>query len=194
MIYLVSVLIIILINVVPLFMPPTWTFVSFVYVKYEVNLIVIALLGACSSTFGRFLLLLLSEKFSVIFRGRVKKNLLFIGERAKQSPGRIVLITTLWSIAPISSSYLFFSLGLAKVKVGWGLLGFFIGRSVSYAVLAFTTKIVYESLSEMFVEAVLDWRKLLTSLFGVVLVALYLLIDWKSLIMDKKLRIVINSN
>lgn len=189
MIYLLSSIFIIIINVVPSFMPPTWTVISFVYINYNVNLFLLTIIGSISSSTGRLFLAKLSGKFTEkLLSKEVSKSLNFLGKRIRKSPKSSFLAAFAWALSPIASNYLFIAVGSTKSKMRYVLTGFFLGRTISYFGLAYTSNLVYEGIRELLFENIFDWRKLAFNLFGLIIIFGYLLLDWKKLIIDKKIR------
>lgn len=189
MTYLIASLIIILINVVPAFMPPTWTIISYVYIIHDVNLLLLSVIGAVSSSIGRFLLARFSNLFSSsYFKGYFKENMHYVGMKIRGSHFRMFTIAFIWAISPIASNPLFIAAGLASRKIGSLLSGFFLGRSLSYFFLAYTAKIVVENFNDIFYGSVLDIRKIIVNAIGIFLIFIYVFIDWKELFVNKRIR------
>lgn len=189
MIYLIASLIIIAINVVPAFMPPTWTIVSYVYIRYEVSLLFLAFIAAISSSIGRFLLAQLSSKsVPYLFSKVAKDNLKFVGSKIKGKRFKAFLVAFIWAISPIGSNPLFIAVGMSHVNIAPVLAGFFVGRVMSYFSLAYTSRIVVENVQGMFTEGFLSWQKLLINIFGIGIIYIYIMLDWESLIVDKKVK------
>jgi hypothetical protein len=59
--FLLISLVIFVLNVIPIFAPPTWTVLSFIAITYESNIIVLAIVGAVAATLGRLTLAKLSR-------------------------------------------------------------------------------------------------------------------------------------
>src|SRR5207253_1231498 len=66
----------------PAFAPPTWMVVSFIAIRYNVNILALALVGAVAATLGRIVLAKLSD---VIVRQK------FLSEATKQNIDHIKL-------------------------------------------------------------------------------------------------------
>jgi len=188
MIYLIASIIIIVINVVPAFMPPTWTLISYFYISFDVNLFVLSLIGAVSSSFGRFLLTGLSRKTVGIFSEAAIDNLNFIGNGVKKKPLYATFFAFVWAISPIPSNLLFIAAGISKISLKYILPGFFLGRSLSYFSLAFASRIVVENFKDIFSSEAFDWQKILINILCLFTIFFYVCLDWKSLFIERKLR------
>lgn len=190
-IYLIASIIIIVINLVPAFMPPTWTIISFFYIRYEINLLALSLIGAFSSSIGRYILAEMSGGVTPkIFSNQTIDNINFIGEKIKGSPLKVFLITFIWAISPIASNPLFIAIGLARTKIKYVLGGFFLGRSISYFFLALGSKIVVITFEDIFYGSILDIKKVILNVFAFLLIFVYLVIDWKALLVERKFRFI----
>ena len=193
MIYIFSSIIIIFINVVPIFMPPTWTVVSYIYIRYHVNLVIITLVGACSSTFGRILLARFAKGISGrIFSVPATKNLHFIGSKIEGNPVKMFIIAFIWAISPVGSNPLFISVGLSSVLLRPIVAGFFIGRTISYAFLAYTSKVIINNMSSIATQGITDWKKIVIELIGLIIIFFYLAVDWRRLLSERKIRFNFN--
>jgi len=190
MIYITSSIFIILINVVPAFMPPTWSVVSFFYIRYGLNLFLITIIGAVSSSIGRYFLANISRQFGkVVLNTEMKKNVLFLGKKLRGHYVKTILFTFLWSISPLASNPLFIAAGFAKAPIRYVLIGFFSGRILSYSFLTYSANIVYVNTRDIFTESLFDWRKIVIELISILLIILYIFIDWEELLTNKRVRV-----
>lgn len=189
MIYLIASIIIIIINVVPAFMPPTWTIVSFFYIKYEASLWLLTLIAAMSSSFGRYLLAKTSEiSVPAIFSKETTKNMKFIGSKIKKGKLHSFLVALIWAISPVGSNPLFIAVGFAGTGLYPVLLGFFIGRLLSYFSLAYTVAVVVNNFQNMFTSELFSLKNILLNLVGFSIIFLYLGLDWQSFLIDRRLK------
>ncbi len=170
-------------------MPPTWAVISFVFIQYDANLILLSIIGAASSSVGRILL----TRISFLFGGKIlsikaAKNMEFLGDSIEGTSKRMFLLAFLWAISPVSSNILFIALGLSKAKLKEVISGFFLGRSFNYAFLAYTSDKVVKGVKALFIEDMFSWQKIVLQFLGLALIILYLAIDWKELIMKRRIR------
>ena len=59
-VFLVIFLVVFVLNVVPIFAPPTWSVLSFIAIRFNSNIIILAVVGAVAATLGRLVLAKLS--------------------------------------------------------------------------------------------------------------------------------------
>jgi len=177
---------IVLINLVP-FMPPTWAFLSFVYITQGGNLIVLAVLGAVASTLGRVGLSLISKKsVSRVLSKRHEANLKFIKSKLGNWSGAEFVFTFLYSLSPFPSSTIFIVAGGVDLDIIPIAAGFFIGRVISYFLLISAAGLAVEklrpflSLSNPYTWAI--------DILGIALSIAFFFIDWKSLFNEFKFK------
>lgn len=171
-------------------MPPTWSIVSYLYIKYSPNLIILSIVAAISSSTGRFFLSKFSTKFTdKVLSVSAKENMKFLGNSMKGHSVRTFVFTFIWAISPLASNPLFIALGIAKTYMKYVIIGFFTGRLLSYFTLAYTSSLVFEGLHDMLTNNVFDWRKLIIEVFSIAIIFVYIFIDWKTLLIDKKLKL-----
>jgi len=188
-VYLITSIIIVFINVLPAFMPPTWTVVSFVYIKFDVNLGVLAVIGAMSSSVGRYLLARLSHiSAPKIFDEKIVSNLMFVGKKLNGGNVKLFIVAFVWALLPIGSNPLFIAVGLSSRKLSAVITGFFIGRCINYFSLAYAANVVFQGIREVLFEGILDWRKALMNVFSIIVIYLYIALDWQELFTRKRLR------
>ncbi|MDD3159607.1 MAG: hypothetical protein PHQ98_01405 [Candidatus ainarchaeum sp.] len=129
-------LIIFLINLVPAFAPPTWATLSYLYINFEQNLIVLAIIGVTASTAGRYALAKLSGLFSKkIHSEEKKKELDVLKEKLEGKNNEKFWFTFFFSLSPLPSNALFIALGSIKTDIKPALAGFFIGRLINYTIM-----------------------------------------------------------
>jgi uncharacterized membrane protein YdjX (TVP38/TMEM64 family) len=133
-IYLIAILVIILMNALPAFAPPTWMALVFFLLNYDANPIALVVLGVLSATTGRAILAWYFRKFSHLIPTRFSKNMEYAGRYFTGHAGKRYTVLALFLISPISSAQLFEAAGMAKTVALKPLLAAFaLGRTVSYS-------------------------------------------------------------
>lgn len=185
--YLILFAIVLGVNLMPAFGPPTWT----VIVLYGLNtrLPLPALVGtaALAAALGRFGLAsgfrLLANKLP----GRTRRNLAAAREALERRKRNLVLGLALFALSPLPSAQLFEAAGLARVRLAAFTAAFFAGRIVSYSIYAATAERIRDSnLGDAF-------RRSFTSPAGILLQLLMLLglvaftqVDWARMLGEKQ--------
>ncbi len=189
MIYLELLGLVLLVNIAPAFVPPTWTILVYFIVKHNLYLPLVVVCGVAAATLGRFIL---SKYIGIIshslFNDEQIENIGYIGKRLGKTKKANFFFTFLYSLTPLSTTALFVAAGIAKIRMDMVLLGFFLGRVVSYTVLATSAR----ALSSNMVSADgggLTWGSIVKILLAAIVFLVFIFIDWKALLENKKIRI-----
>ena len=82
---------------------------------------------------------------------------------------------------------LFTAVAMARTEPWHILAPFFLGRLIPDGVLVFSGKYASANLSDL-LHGQANWKSLLTLLAGLLVIGIFLFIDWRSLLAKKKLR------
>ncbi|HLD38927.1 MAG TPA: hypothetical protein VJB05_01280 [archaeon] len=186
--YILAFFAVIIINVVPFLMPPTWLVLGFFYTNFTFDVTLLAVVGAIASTIGRFILSHLGT-YSRRFAGnKRKKDMDIIGKIAKRHPVKSFFVTFLFSLSPFPSNVYFITVGLARARIIPIFLGFFSGRLVSYYVLILTTRVIFNSINDVFSSKLL--QVIVMDVAGIVFMLIFIMVDWSLLIQKRRLKLV----
>jgi membrane protein YqaA with SNARE-associated domain len=186
-------LVVLLLNVMPAFAPPTWITLSFVgFSMPHVSVPALALIGATAATLGRVALAKLSR---TIVRTR------FIDESARTNIDAIRnglehrRIVTFWifltyAFSPLPSNYLFIAYGLTTLKLRLIAFPFFVGRLASYSFWATTASALgdrlnidsFESASYVGIYFIASQLLLVPTMY------IFTRVDWRAVFEEKRLR------
>lgn len=179
-------------NVAPAFAPPTWSVVSYIAVRYRLNIVALAVFAAVAATLGRLVLAKLS---SVILRQRflsddTKKNIDVVKSRLEQNQKLSFSIFLFYAFSPLPSNHLFIAYGLTELKLRLISVPFFIGRVVSYAFWAFTASSVVQFLKyeQLGSSSFFSFYFVATQLFALFMVYVFTKIDWQTVFTARKVR------
>jgi hypothetical protein len=191
-VFLVIFLIVFLLNVVPIFAPPTWTVLSFIAIRFNSNIILLAVVGAVAATLGRLALAKLS---TVIVRRKLlsddtKGNIDAVKEQLERKTKLTFSILLFYAFSPFPSNHLFIAYGLTTLKLRLIATPFLLGRLVSYAFWAFTASSVaellnYESTTS---KSFFSYYFVASQLFGLLTIYVFTRIDWRRVFAEKRLR------
>lgn len=169
----------VVVNAIPLFMPPTWAVLVWLYVQEDVPVWGLAATGAIATTAGRGTLALASRQFGPrVLPRRWRANIqavvdLLLSRRALRFSS---LATFAWG--PVSSNYLFIGSGLSGVPLRLPLIVFGVARFISYLIVVPITQASVHSFRDLF-DTGMD-RGWLAALQLVVIVTLIIVMrqDW----------------
>jgi hypothetical protein len=192
LVFLIIFLVVFVLNVVPIFAPPTWSVLSFIAIRFNSNIILLAVVGAVAATLGRLVLAKLS---TVIVRQRfmsdeTRKNIDAVKERLERNSKVTFGVLLFYAFSPFPSNHLFIAYGLTALKLKLIALPFLLGRVVSYAFWAFTASSVaqllnYESVTS---RSFFSYYFVASQLFGLLTIYVFTRIDWHRVFTEKRLR------
>ncbi len=132
--YLWLVLLVVSVNLLPAFAPPTWSVLVYFALSYHLNEVALVLLGVASATLGRGLLSLGARRLRRVLPPRYVANVTALGQRVSERRGRLVATWAVFLVAPVSSAPLFVAAGvMGSLRLRPLLVAFALGRLVSYS-------------------------------------------------------------
>ncbi len=169
-----------IINVVPAFMPPSWTLLAFFYIHFHLPLLVLTIGGATSSTLGRLVLAWEAQHWGRrIISKQQKREMSALGAWLAQRPSwQIPLAVLVFSLGPVPSNAIFIAAGLASLRMLPVVVGFWVGRVISYTINAYLThRIVstFHGIVEQYVTSVSGW---IFQIVAIVALAGFTFIPW----------------
>ena len=185
--------VVLLLNLVPAFAPPTWMAMSWVGFNIsEGNPFVFAVVAASAATIGR---LVLARFARSLMRGRLmrksdRENIGVVEEWLKKRRKLTVGAFFLYALGPLPSNFLFIAYGLSGLPLRIIGVAFFAGRTISYSVWAHLGRFAsafIDSETE-FEGGYLSGYFVITQLGLLGFVYLLTKLDWKMLIEQRKLK------
>ncbi len=161
--YLIFFAIVLGINLLPAFGPPTWSIIVLYGLNTRLPVSGLVLTGALAAASGRFLLAHAFRLLAIHLPTKTRRNLAAARELLLHRKRNAVLGLALFAISPLPSAQLFEAAGLAKVRLLPFTVAFFAGRVVSYSIYAVSAQHLQEtSLGDVL-------RRNLTSPLGIAL-------------------------
>jgi len=187
--YLGIFLILIGINAAPILMPPSWiVLTSFYLLDPNLNVIILAVVGATGATIGRFFLKKISGYFRRFVAEEQKSNLDMIGNYLNNKKYGYVIASFLFGATPLPSNMLFITYGLMRAKSIGIYIGFWFGRIVSYIVMIYFGNAVLTPFLDIFEDRLTGI--LLIDGVGIGVVVLFASINWTLLITQRKIKFI----
>ncbi|WP_116139491.1 VTT domain-containing protein [Trinickia diaoshuihuensis] len=184
--------VVLLINLMPAFAPPTWMAMSWVGFNVpEGKPFVFALVAASAATLGR---LILATFARTLVRGRLmreadRQNIDVAKAWLAQHKTLTVSAFFLYALSPFPSNYLFIAYGLSGLPLRNIAAAFFVGRTASYTVWAYLGRFVSARIDpeSQFEGGYLSGYFVVTQLILLGLVYALTKLDWKMLFDERKL-------
>jgi len=143
--YLILFLVVLGVNILPAFGPPTWSVLVFLRLNLNVPTWALVLVGAVAAATGRFLL---AKSFWLLRRrlsDKTRKNLEAAKDALQRKKRNTFVALALFAMSPIPSAQLFEAAGLTGVRLLPFTAVFFAGRLVSYSIYAYTAERIRET-------------------------------------------------
>jgi membrane protein YqaA with SNARE-associated domain len=121
------------INLLPAFGPPTWAVLVFTRLHWHLNPIALVVIGAVAASAGRYLLALGARHFSGRLPKRMTTNLQDARGLLKSHRRGSLAVLALFVVSPLPSAQLFLAAGLLDLDLVLFTSAFCVGRLVSYS-------------------------------------------------------------
>ncbi len=184
-------LVVLALNLLPAFAPPTWVALSFFSYKFPDNdIAMLALVGATAATLGR---VILAKSARSIVRGKLlsadtRQNIDAIKDKLQGKQTLTAGVCLFYAFSPLPSNYLFIAYGLTTLELRLLALPFFLGRLIGYNFWAHLGSAAAHKLA---IEAPHNYMSvyfILVQVACLALVYLFMRIDWRALLQERKLR------
>lgn len=182
-------LLLVLVNVAPILMPPTWLILaSFHALDESLSPVFLALVGATGATLGRFALMYVSGFFRKFMSEERKSSLDRIANYLKSKKLGYFFASILFAATPLPSNMLFIGYGLMKAKSMQIYLGFWLGRAVSYYVMISISTVILTPFADLFKDRLLGI--VLVDGIAVAMLVFFACINWEILLTQRKMQFV----
>lgn len=176
------------VDVIPFIGPPAWLTMVFFQVHYDLDIWPVLVTGVAGSALGRYVysiyVPLLSSRF---IKPKKNEDIQFIGQKLKNHGWKVQLFVILYTLLPLPSTPLFTASGIAKVHAMWVIPAFLIGKFTSDGIMVVTGNYVAQNIEGIW-EGMLTWKSLSAITLGLLMVLVFLFIDWRTLLQERKLR------
>jgi len=181
-----------LVDVVPFVGPPAWTVMVFFQVHYQLDIWLVLFIGVTGSAIGRYVysgyIPGISDRF---IKPSKTADLQFIGRKLARNGWKVWLFVLLYTLIPLPSTPLFTAVGIARIKPIHIMPSFFVGKFVSDAIMVLAGNFVAGNACNIGRE-ILSWQTITGTILSLVIISMFLFVDWWTLITDKKVRIKFN--
>ena len=181
------------VDTIPIFAPPAWILLVVLLVKFHLNPWLTVAIGVTGSTIGRYILTRYIPKISSRLVSREEDaNLRYIGGKIGQAKWSSSVFVFLYTLTPLSTTALFTAVAMARMKRPFHILiPFFFGRLITDGLLVFSGKYASANVGDL-LHGEANWKTIATVIAGLVVISLFLFVDWRQLLEKKKLRFRFN--
>jgi membrane protein YqaA with SNARE-associated domain len=169
------------INLLPAFAPPTWAVLVYFRISDDLPIAALVVVGAVSAALGRYGLARAFGAFGSRLPRKRRENLEALGTTLSGTTGLLGSLV-LFAASPIPSNSLFEAAGLARVRLLPLLAAFCAGRLVSYSVYLAAASRFAGSVRGVITQGFTSPQAIALGLLGLVILVVIVRIDWISVI------------
>jgi len=177
--YLYVTLIVLGVNLLPAFGPPTWAILVFTKIHWHLNSVALVALGCLAAVTGRYLLARMARRFQRSLPPRYLDNLR--GAQSLVTPRRhgVAALVGIFVVAPVPSAQLFVAAGLLDLSLPLVCVAFVVGRAVSYSLSVSAASIATQHFSSIVEDFFGSPWSIALQVVSLVLVCCLPLVDWR---------------
>ena len=174
-------------NVVPVFMPPTWLLLSTLYFLFPQHFhpALLAFFGTGASTCGRVVLSYLGSASRRMMKEERKRSLDRAGWVLKGRKYGGFFLSFVYALGPLPSNAYFLTVGMMRGQYFGVFLGFWLGRFISYWVMIHVSQVAFFSLMEVLTSQL--YSVIVVDSLGIVSMVFFAFIDWDRLFRDRRI-------
>lgn len=182
----------IVVDMLPILGPPAWTVMVFFQLQYHLDIVYVLLLGVAGSTIGRYLYSYYIARFAQRFLKKQKnEDMEYLGTKLQSDGWKFELFVFIYTLVPVSSTPLFSATGMARIKPLRVLIPFFFGKFFSDMAMVMMGDYAAANADEILTNF-MTWKSILAISLGLVLLLAVFFVDWRTLLIRKKLRLHFN--
>ncbi len=167
-----------LINVVPAFMPPTWSVMAAFHVLGKLPVLPLTLTSAATSALGRLLLAVGSAHGSRFMPERDRQNAVALGRWINGHRRWRDVIVFLYCLGPFPSNPLFIAAGVGRIPLLPVTIAFAISRAIANTFWVWTASTVSTNVGGQFTKELTSWRAIAVQIAALVVVVLLFRLPW----------------
>ena len=178
-----------LVDVFPIPLPPACVIMMVLQINFGLNIWLTIALGVIGSVMGRAVMTLWVSKLSKHFVSDEKqKDAEYLGKIMKENKRKGQGLIFLWSLLPMPTTPLFIAGGMAGIKLYQMIPAFFLGKLISDSIAVAGGMYAARNTADV-VEGMVSWKSVLGILLGLLLMFLFIFVDWRSLLQQKKIKL-----
>jgi len=177
------------VDIVPFPLPPAFVVMVFLQIYFKLNVWVVIFVGVAGSILGRYILTLYIPKIAgKIFKPAKNEDVQYLGNKMKEKGWKSQVAILTYSLLPLPTTPLFIAGGMAKMKPGLIIPAFTVGKLISDTIAVFMGKYAAENTGGL-LHGAISWKSITGLVFGILLVAALLFIDWRKWLQEKKFKL-----
>ena len=174
------------INAAPFLMPPTWIVLASVHAaEPSIDTLSLSVIGATGAVAGRFVLMLISSRWTRLLGTRRRSSLEAVGRYLSGKKYAFFTTSFLFALSPLPSNILFIGYGLMKRRTVGMFLGFWLGRIAVYFVMISVSAVAFRSFLDMFYDGLVGI--IIIDVLAALSIFAFACLDWEKLIIERKI-------
>src|SRR5680860_1016276 len=184
------VVLVIVLNAIPAFMPPTWALLAYFHVHDGIDIWQLALVGALAAAMGRGVLAMSCRIWGIrVVPRRWRSNIDALGESIRQHRAMSLSMLGLFLLGPVPSNQLFIAIGISRVPLIPRLTVFATGRSLGYFFWIVAAGTAATSLSGVLRPGFGSAASIVVQVVGLVILVAVMQIDWSRIIRERRAKL-----
>jgi len=181
--YLLPFLVILGVNLMPAFGPPTWSIIVLFSLNSNLPVMTLVPVGALAAATGRLALAYGFRRLGGYLPAKYRRNLGAARAALEARRRNMILGLGLFALSPLPSAQLFAAAGLAGIRLLGFTAAFFAGRLISYSIYAWSARGIRESrVGDLFADMFSSPWGILLQIAMIALVVLLVRLDWGKLL------------
>lgn len=181
-----------IVDIVPLPLPPAFTVMIFLQITFHLNIWAVIFIGVAGSIIGRWTLTLYIPLLSNrLFNHQKNEDVQFLGKNLMNDGKKMQWTVFIYSLMPLPTTPLFVASGMAKIKPILIIFPFIFGKFISDSVAVIIGKYAVEN-SEQLLSGMISWKTITGLILGLILVLLFLWVDWRYFLRERKIKLRFN--
>jgi membrane protein DedA with SNARE-associated domain len=165
-------------NVVPAFMPPTWSVLAVLHIGHHLPLLPLTIGGAAASTAGRTVLAWLSLHAGKHLPEKDRTNATALANAVEAHPRWQDVAVFGYCLGPFPSNSLFIAAGIGRLPLKRVAVIFFVSRAIGDTFWVWTATGIARSVGDVFTGALTSPRSIAVQIFSVALVVAACRLPW----------------
>lgn len=180
------------VDLIPFFGPPAWTVMVFLQMRYGLDIWPVLIVGVVGSAIGRYLYSLYIPYFSSrLLKEQKNEDMMYIGSRLNENNWKVQAFVLLYTVLPLPSTPLFTAAGISRINTLAIIPAFLVGKFIIDTIMVHAGNYIVSNTTEI-AAGLVSWQNIVGTIAGMLVVLLFLFIDWRRLLQEKKLTLNFN--
>jgi membrane protein YqaA with SNARE-associated domain len=180
------------VDLIPFFGPPAWTVMVFLQMRYGLDIWPVLIVGVVGSAIGRYLYSLYIPYFSSrLLKQQKNEDMMYIGSRLNENNWKVQVFVLLYTVLPLPSTPLFTAAGISRINTLAIIPAFLVGKFIIDTIMVHAGNYIVSNTTEI-AAGLVSWQNIVGTIAGILVVLLFLFVDWRRLLQEKKLMLNFN--